>query len=85
MLATIRFKNFILLSRTYKSKDENILDSNYKSTQRHMPQDGILHSHRCENLKSYGLLSDPRREGMTFHSEELHSLHSPRNIIIACK
>jgi hypothetical protein len=22
-------------------------------TQRHIPEDGILHSHRCENLKSY--------------------------------
>jgi hypothetical protein len=24
-----------------------------RSTQRHIPEDGILHSHRCENLKSY--------------------------------
>jgi hypothetical protein len=24
-----------------------------RSTQRHIPDDGILHSHRCENLKSY--------------------------------
>jgi hypothetical protein len=23
------------------------------STQRHIPEDGIVHSHRCENLKSY--------------------------------
>jgi hypothetical protein len=23
------------------------------STQRHIPEDDILHSHRCENLKSY--------------------------------
>jgi hypothetical protein len=23
------------------------------SIQRHIPEDGILHSHRCENLKSY--------------------------------
>jgi hypothetical protein len=23
------------------------------STPRHMPEDGILHSHRCEGLKSY--------------------------------
>jgi hypothetical protein len=23
------------------------------STQRHTPEDDILHSHRCENLKSY--------------------------------
>jgi hypothetical protein len=24
-----------------------------RSTLRHIPEDGILHSHRCENLKSY--------------------------------
>jgi hypothetical protein len=24
-----------------------------RSTQRHIPEDGFLHSHRCENLKSY--------------------------------
>jgi hypothetical protein len=28
-----------------------------RSTQRHIPEDDILHSHRCENLKSY-ILSD---------------------------
>jgi hypothetical protein len=26
------------------------------STRRHIPEDGILHSHRCENRKSYNLL-----------------------------
>jgi hypothetical protein len=26
-----------------------------RSTQHHIPEDGILHSHCCENLKSYGL------------------------------
>jgi hypothetical protein len=26
------------------------------STQRHTPEDGILHSHRRENLKSYNLI-----------------------------
>jgi hypothetical protein len=26
-----------------------------RSTRRHIPEDGILHSHRCENLKSYKL------------------------------
>jgi hypothetical protein len=29
-----------------------------KSTQRHIPEDCILHSHRCENLKSYKFRSD---------------------------
>jgi hypothetical protein len=24
-----------------------------RATQRKIPEDGILHSHRCENLKSY--------------------------------
>jgi hypothetical protein len=24
-----------------------------RSTRRHIPEDGILHGHRCENLKSY--------------------------------
>jgi hypothetical protein len=26
-----------------------------RSTRRHIPEDGILHSHRCENLKCYEL------------------------------
>jgi hypothetical protein len=26
-----------------------------RSTQRHIPEDGILHSHRCENLRSYNI------------------------------
>jgi hypothetical protein len=26
---------------------------NARSTQRHIPEDDILHSHRCESLKSY--------------------------------
>jgi hypothetical protein len=28
---------------------------NTRSTRRHIPEDGILHSHRCENFKSYRL------------------------------
>jgi hypothetical protein len=27
-----------------------------RSTQRHISEEGILHSHRCENLKSYILI-----------------------------
>jgi hypothetical protein len=27
------------------------------STRRHIPEDGILHSHRHENLKSYAIIS----------------------------
>jgi hypothetical protein len=26
-----------------------------RSTERHIPEDGILHSHRCENLESYNI------------------------------
>jgi hypothetical protein len=29
-----------------------------KSTRRHIPEDGILHSHRRENLKSYNILNN---------------------------
>jgi hypothetical protein len=29
-----------------------------RSTRRHIPEDGILHSHRRENLKSYNLFQD---------------------------
>jgi hypothetical protein len=28
-----------------------------KATRRNIPEDGILHSHRCENLKSYIVLT----------------------------
>jgi hypothetical protein len=30
------------------------------STPRHIPEDDILHSHRCQNLKSYNLLEGSR-------------------------
>jgi hypothetical protein len=30
-----------------------------RSTGRHIPEDGILHSHCCENLKSYKVLINP--------------------------
>jgi hypothetical protein len=28
-----------------------------RTTQRYIPEDGTLHNHRCENLKSYGVKS----------------------------
>jgi hypothetical protein len=28
-----------------------------RSTQRHMPEDGILHNHLCENFKSYKVVT----------------------------
>jgi hypothetical protein len=38
---------------------------NAKSTQRHIPEDDILHSHRCENLKSYIVFLRFQREYFT--------------------
>jgi hypothetical protein len=35
-----------------------------RSTRRHIPEDGIHHSHRCENLKSYTTLPLPLFEGL---------------------
>jgi hypothetical protein len=29
-----------------------------RATRRHISEDGVLHSHRCENLKSYVALTD---------------------------
>jgi hypothetical protein len=57
-----------------------------KATQRNTPQDGVLHSHRRENLKSYialtGLILQrgskvfPARYGMGFYIPEDGILHS---------
>jgi hypothetical protein len=45
------------LADFYTLKMEAILPSeksvHTRSTWRHIPEDDILHSHRCENLKSY--------------------------------
>jgi hypothetical protein len=32
-----------------------------RSTRRHIPEEGILHSHRCENLKSYKIHNSPHK------------------------
>jgi hypothetical protein len=40
-----------------------------RSTRRHIPEDGILHSHHCENLKSYILI--------LFSHHRLQSSHFP--------
>jgi hypothetical protein len=46
-----------LLADFYTLKMEAIHSSessvHTRSTRRHIPEDGILHSHRCGNLKSY--------------------------------
>jgi hypothetical protein len=48
------------LADFYTLKLEAILSSetsvHTRSTQRHIPEDGILHRHHCENLKSYWAL-----------------------------
>jgi hypothetical protein len=35
-------------------------------TQRRIPEDGILHSHRCENLKSFGKITQLLEQSMNF-------------------
>jgi hypothetical protein len=52
-----RFRNFSTL------KMETILYSetsvHTRSTRRHVPEDGILYSHLCENLRVYKFITDP--------------------------
>jgi hypothetical protein len=40
----------ILMMEALRSSETLVLT---KATRRHIPEDGILHSHRCENLKWY--------------------------------
>jgi hypothetical protein len=40
-----------------------------KSTRRHIPEDGILHTHRRENLKSY--INKNRRNYDNYHSRSI--------------
>jgi hypothetical protein len=57
-------------------------------TRRHIPEDGILHSHRCENLKCYTALTSwalwrksnmfPVRYELGFYIPEDDILHSHR-------
>jgi hypothetical protein len=57
-----------------------------RATRRNMPEDGILHSHRWENLKSYIALTgwalyrrrnvSPVRYNLGFHIQEEDILHS---------
>jgi hypothetical protein len=43
-----------LQGRKIRERGTSVIRSIYKrSTKHHIPEDGILHSHRCENLKSY--------------------------------
>jgi hypothetical protein len=59
-----------------------------RATRRHIPEDGILHCHRRENLKSYIALTgwtlqrrrhvSPVRYGLCFYIPEDGILHSHR-------
>jgi hypothetical protein len=42
------------------------------STRRQIPEDGILHSHRCENLRSY--IPKYNTDNITFARLEVHSI-----------
>jgi hypothetical protein len=48
----------------------------YTATRRNIPEDTILHSHRRENLKSYGMLLSSRLSRFIFpssiHADEVH-------------
>jgi hypothetical protein len=59
----------------YSSKIEAIRSSettvHTRSTRRHISEDGILHSHRCENLKSY-----KRRYVWLFEVHHTHQMSS---------
>jgi hypothetical protein len=41
-----------------------------RATQRNMPEDTILHSHRRENLKSYTILHSHRRENLKSYTKK---------------
>jgi hypothetical protein len=60
--------------------------ANARSTQRHIPQDDILHIHRCENLKSYIDLLDVLQSYQTYHTSvsneaDMYSLGAPFRIL----
>jgi hypothetical protein len=63
--ATHRHIRFTLKMEAIRSSETSVLTI---STRRHIPEDVILHSHRCENLKSYmcslasTCLSDQKRQ-----------------------
>jgi hypothetical protein len=55
-----------------------------RATRRNIPEDAILHSHRCENLKSYRRMSSSPNTVTTFTQDGTSSIteEEPRN---ACK
>jgi hypothetical protein len=57
-----------------------------KSTRRHIPEDGILHSHRRENLKSYNYLDISFQDfrGLMTKSVEIFNNVCPFNFIVIC-
>jgi hypothetical protein len=38
-------------------------------TRRYIPEDGTLHNHRCENLKSYNILHNHHHENISTKSD----------------
>jgi hypothetical protein len=45
---------FTLITEAMHSSETSVLA---RATRRHVPEDGILHNHRCENLKPYNTLT----------------------------
>jgi hypothetical protein len=50
----------------------NVGTQNLRPTRLHIPEDGILHSHRCENLKSYNW----ELPGETFKFDQLRKKYA---------
>jgi hypothetical protein len=84
-----------LMMETIRSTETSVLT---RDTGHHIPEDGILHIHRLENLLSYMYrrvfqnwmlrrIREPKRDGVTggwrkLHNEKLHNLFYSSYIVI---
>jgi hypothetical protein len=63
VLVTVKVVSSLLILSTVKMEGIRSSETLVREILRHIPEDGILHSHRCENLISYVL-----ETGFCFHS-----------------